>query len=73
LPRSALRAKIGPDDRGGDQAHPSDEDLSPGTPDIHPSDEDLSLGTPDIHPSDEDLSPGTPDIRRNPSGWGESE
>jgi hypothetical protein len=79
-----LRAKIGLDDRGEDQAHPSDEDLSPGTPDFHPSDEDLSPGTPDFHPSDEDLSPGTPDFHpsdedlslgtpdfhRNPSGWG---
>ncbi|MGD0730746.1 MAG: hypothetical protein ABR956_05740 [Terracidiphilus sp.] len=40
--------------------HPSDEDLSPGTPVFHPSDEDLSPGTPVFHPSDEDLSPGTP-------------
>jgi hypothetical protein len=29
--------------------HPSDEDLSLGTPD-HPGDEDLSLGTPDFFP-----------------------
>jgi hypothetical protein len=27
----------------------------------HPSNEDLSPGTPDDHPSNEDLSPGTPD------------
>ena len=40
--------------------HPSDEDLSPGTPINHPSDEDLSPGTPINPPSDEDLSPGTP-------------
>jgi len=40
--------------------HPSDEDLSMGTPAFHPSDEDLSLGTPAFHPSDEDLSLGTP-------------
>ena len=26
----------------------------------HPSDEDLSLGTPGLHPCDEDLSLGTP-------------
>jgi len=45
----------------GTPDHPSDEDLSLGTPD-HPSDEDLSLGTPD-HPSDEDLSLGTPEAR----------
>jgi len=38
------------------------------TPDLHPTDEDLSAGTPGAekrsgphsHPSDEDLSPGTP-------------
>jgi hypothetical protein len=30
----------------------------------HPSDEDLSLGTPASHPSDEDLSPGTPGSRQ---------
>jgi lysophospholipase L1-like esterase len=28
--------------------------------DAHPTDEDLSVGTPTSHPSDEDLSPGTP-------------
>src|SRR5208282_1652695 len=42
--------------------HPSDEDLSLGTPPLHPSDEDLSLGTPPLHPSDEDLSLGTPPL-----------
>jgi len=26
----------------------------------HPTDEDLSVGTPVDHPSDEDLSPGAP-------------
>ena len=40
--------------------HPTDEDLSEGTPAIHPTDEDLSEGTPAIHPTDEDLSEGTP-------------
>ena len=30
--------------------------------DLHPTDEDLSLGTPDLHPTDEDLSVGTPDL-----------
>jgi hypothetical protein len=52
--------------RDGIEPHPSDEDLSPGTPEPHPSDEDLSPGTPEPHPSDEDLSPGTPDRRRRP-------
>ncbi len=42
--------------------HPSDEDLSPGTPAFHPRDEDLSPGTPAFHPRDEDLSPGTPGL-----------
>jgi hypothetical protein len=46
--------------------HPSDEDLSPGTPVNHPSDEDLSPGTPVNHPSDEDLSPGPPAARQSP-------
>jgi hypothetical protein len=32
----------------------------------HPSDEDLSPGTPVNHPSDEDLSPGTPVTRQSP-------
>ncbi len=51
--------------------HPTDEDLSVGTPVLHPTDEDLSLhpneqrslvgdpesvGTPVLHPTDEDLS-----------------
>jgi DUF1009 family protein len=31
---------------------------------LHPSDEDLSLGTPTLHPSDEDLSLGTPTLER---------
>jgi hypothetical protein len=35
----------------------------------HPSDEELSVGTPDFHPIDEDLSLGAPDFRRNPEGW----
>jgi hypothetical protein len=43
-----------------DSIHPTDEDLSLGTPVLHPTDEDLSLGTPVLHPSDEDLSLGTP-------------
>jgi Spy/CpxP family protein refolding chaperone len=50
----------GPQGMLNEMSHPSDEDLSPGTPVSHPSDEDLSLGTPVSHPSDEDLSPGTP-------------
>ena len=40
--------------------HPTDEDLSAGTPVLHPTDEDLSAGTPVLHPTDEDLSAGTP-------------
>jgi hypothetical protein len=32
----------------------------------HPSDKDLSLGTPVNHPSDEDLSLGTPVTRQSP-------
>jgi hypothetical protein len=40
--------------------HPTDEDLSVGTPILHPTDEDLSVGTPILHPTDEDLSVGTP-------------
>src|SRR6185437_3459708 len=40
--------------------HPTDEDLSAGTPADHPTDEDLSVGTPADHPTDEDLSVGTP-------------
>ena len=50
--------------KGGFFFHPSDEDLSPGTPVDHPSDEDLSPGTPVDHPSDEDLSPGTPERKK---------
>jgi folate-binding protein YgfZ len=41
-------------------SHPTDEDLSAGTPASHPTDEDLSAGTPASHPTDEDLSAGTP-------------
>jgi hypothetical protein len=41
--------------------HPSDEDLSLGTPNPHPSDEDLSLGTP---------NPGAPSIDTASSGPG---
>jgi competence protein ComEC len=41
-------------------SHPTDEDLSAGTPAFHPTDEDLSAGTPAFHPSDEDLSAGAP-------------
>jgi hypothetical protein len=61
--RSSCYPTLSPD-------HPSDEDLSPGTPVSHPSDEDLSPGTPVSHPSDEDLSPGTP-VRRKygARGW----
>ncbi len=44
--------------------HPSDIDLSPGTPPLHPSDKDLSPGTPPLHPSDKDLSPGTTTLER---------
>jgi DUF1009 family protein len=44
--------------------HPSDEDLSLGTPLLHPNDEDPSLGTPLLHPNDEDLSLGTPLLAR---------
>ena len=73
-PPQRLRPVVGgpgkscPDTRPVD-FHPSDEDLSPGTPIFHPSDEDLSPGTPawgscfpgspnarDPHPTDEDLS-----------------
>ena len=34
--------------------------------DLHPTDEDLSAGTPDLHPTDEDLSAGTPDFGHPP-------
>ncbi len=38
--------------------------------DLHPSDEDLSLGTPVLHPTDEDLSVGTPALGRpNTRPW----
>jgi len=39
-------------------SHPTDEDLSAGTPALHPTDEDLSAGTPGPPPTDEDLSAG---------------
>jgi hypothetical protein len=29
---------------------------------LHPTDEDLSVGTPTLHPTDEDLSVGTPTL-----------
>jgi hypothetical protein len=46
--------------QGHRSLHPTDEDLSAGTPVLHPTDEDLSAGTPVLHPTDEDLSAGTP-------------
>jgi len=51
----------------GAAEHPTDEDLSVGTPVDHPSDEDLSPGAPGDHPSDEDLSPGAPVAQQE---WG---
>ena len=37
----------------------------------HPTDEDLSAGTPAFHPTDEDLSAGTPDCAKEgaPATW----
>jgi len=42
--RAGLRAKSA--GREPRFAHPTDEDLSAGTPVVHPTDEDLSAGTP---------------------------
>jgi ATP-binding cassette subfamily B protein len=43
--------------------HPTDGNLSAGTPVLHPTDGDLSAGTPVLHPTDGNLSAGTPVLR----------
>ena len=47
----------------GQDLHPTDNDLSAGTPVLHPTDNDLSAGTPVLHPTDDDLSAGTPVLK----------
>ncbi len=59
----AVEAMEGTDaaiERAGRILQSLEEEASP----LHPSNKDLSPGTPTLHPSDKDLSPGTPTLER---------